>query len=327
MRPRPASRTERFPTGPNGIRVPTSREAGPPVPGSRGGRRGRSPARGRATRRGRWRGGWPPPPARGRTPLAAANTRSPSKRVCDGTTARAIPSCAAMAIRCAAACVRHAFVATTAMVVFTPGASARCLPRNVVSTAGARSGSPAPPNSLSISNGAAQNCRPPGTVTDPTGLAATRAPTEMPFPRSRDAEPSPPLRLAVVAPVPAPAVPSAKSRPAFASACRPRPRYGFSVQSLSPPFRMVEEDRAGDDRDPHRPHREAAAGRGEGVRDPRRGVEPERRSHPRGTSPSARSTNRSGREEVRLPRTRRAPHDVHRRDERLLRGQYPSSPT
>ena len=95
------------------------------------------------------------------------------------------------------------------------------------------------------SNGAAQNCRPPGTVTEPTGLAATRAPTMTPFPRSRDADPRPPLRLPVVAPAPAPAVPSAKSRPASLNARRPRPRYGFSVQSLSPPFRRSKRIAAG----------------------------------------------------------------------------------
>ena len=63
---------------------------------------------------------------------------------------------------------------------------------------------PCPPNSLSFSKGAAQNFELSPTTTEPTGLTATIAPMITPFENSRDAEPSPPFRFAVVAPVPAP---------------------------------------------------------------------------------------------------------------------------
>ena len=164
-------------------------------------------------------------------PLAAANTRSPSKGVWEGTMALANPSCAAIAMRCASLRVRFASVATMAIVVCAPGAKEVCFPRKVASRSGASSRRPACPNSSPISNGAAQNLQLPGMVTEPTGFAATSAPTVIPFPSTREAEPRPPLRLAVVAPVPAPAVPSSKSVPAFLSARRPRPPYGFPSSS------------------------------------------------------------------------------------------------
>ena len=72
-------------------------------------------------------------------------------------------------------------------------------------------GSPRPPNSLSSSNGAAQNHGPSPTVTLPTALTTASAPTVTPPLVCADAEPSPPLKLAVVAPRPAPTLPSAKS--------------------------------------------------------------------------------------------------------------------
>jgi ABC-type sulfate/molybdate transport systems ATPase subunit len=57
----------------------------------------------------------------GRAPVATLNTRSPSSGVCEGTRARAMPSCAATAMRCACALVRaSASVATMAMVVASP---------------------------------------------------------------------------------------------------------------------------------------------------------------------------------------------------------------
>jgi hypothetical protein len=48
------------------------------------------------------------------------------------------------------------------------------------------------------------------TLTLPQALTTTSAPTVCPSRVSAEAEPSPPLRLTVVAPKPAPAVPSAK---------------------------------------------------------------------------------------------------------------------
>ena len=72
-------------------------------------------------------------------------------------------------------------------------------------------GSPRPPNSLFSSNGAAQNHGPSPTVTLPTALTTASAPTVTPPSVCAEAEPSPPLKLAVVAPRPAPTLPSAKS--------------------------------------------------------------------------------------------------------------------
>ena len=52
-------------------------------------------------------------------PVASAKIVSPSDGVCDGTIARAKPSCAISATRSACAFVSRAFVATTPMVVFS----------------------------------------------------------------------------------------------------------------------------------------------------------------------------------------------------------------
>ena len=72
-------------------------------------------------------------------------------------------------------------------------------------------GSPRPPYSSSISNGAAQNHGPSPTVTLPAALTTASAATLMPPCVAADAEPRPPFKLAVVAPRPAPTLPSAKS--------------------------------------------------------------------------------------------------------------------
>ena len=79
-------------------------------------------------------------------------------------------------------------------------------------------GSPWPPNSLPTSNGAAQNHGPSPTVTLPTALTTASAATMTPPSVCAEAEPRPPLKLAVVAPRPAPTLPSAKSVPAAAAA-------------------------------------------------------------------------------------------------------------
>ncbi len=71
-------------------------------------------------------------------------------------------------------------------------------------------GRPRPPYSPSISNGAAQNHGPSPTVTLPTALTTASAATVTPPGVIADAEPSPPLKFAVVAPRPAPTLPSAK---------------------------------------------------------------------------------------------------------------------
>ena len=95
---------------------------------------------------------------------------------------------------------------------------------------------PTPPNSSSISNGAAKKCLSPGVVTAPIGFEATRAATIVPSGSASEADPSPPFIMAVSAPVPAPTLPSANASLAASKALRPNARYGLSVQSFCPPF-------------------------------------------------------------------------------------------
>ena len=61
-------------------------------------------------------------------------------------------------------------------------------------------------------------------------LTATSAPMVAPSGSTAEAEPSPPRKVAVVAPVPAPVLPIANSVAAFDSAARPSAFHGFSVQ-------------------------------------------------------------------------------------------------
>ena len=215
------------------------------------------------------------------------------------------------------ACVRLMFVATTAMVVFAPGASASCLPPKVASTAGARSAMPAPPNSSPIANGAAQNSRLPGTVTDPTGFAATSAPTMDPASEVEGRGTEPALEARGGRPRPRPP-PSRARSPA------PHPRTpagrGPGTDSPSTSCRRRSEGRRGSRRGrpgpAPRPTGEAAAGRHQCVRDPRRGVEPE--DGAAGEGERIHLLHEPVRcEEVRLPRARRAPHDVHGGHERF----------
>src|SRR6266851_6809188 len=116
-----------------------------------------------------------------------------------------------MASRLAWGFVNIASVTTTASVVFsTPVAAGPPLMR-IVSMSGANDGgTPRPPYSPLISNGAAQNHGPSPTVTLPTALTTASAATLTPSCVAADAEPSPPLKFAVVAPSPAPTLPSAK---------------------------------------------------------------------------------------------------------------------
>ena len=80
---------------------------------------------------------------------------------------------------------------------------------------------PRPPNSSPISHAPAQNSRPPGTQTLPKALTATSAPTVAPSSVTIEADPSPPISVAVIAPVPAPSDPMAKSSPAASKAAAP----------------------------------------------------------------------------------------------------------
>src|ERR1700704_2058833 len=116
-----------------------------------------------------------------------------------------------MASRLAWGFVRIASVTTTASVVFSTDVAALPPLRRIASMSGVNDdGSPRPPYSPSISNGAAQNHGPSPTVTLPTALTTARAATRTPSGVAAEAEPTPPLKFAVVGPRPAPALPSAK---------------------------------------------------------------------------------------------------------------------
>src|SRR5450432_16323 len=104
-----------------------------------------------------------------------------------------------------------ASVATTTSVVFSLSVAAAPPFSRGASISGASAGGrPRPPYSPSTSNGAAQNHGPSPTVTLPTALTTANAATRTPPDMTAEAEPTPPLKLAVVAPNPAPTVPSAK---------------------------------------------------------------------------------------------------------------------
>src|SRR5262245_40875859 len=119
-----------------------------------------------------------------------------------------------MARRRACDLVSAASVATTTRLVFWRAAP---LVRGSSAPSGRGDGKPRPPNSLFCSNGAAQNHGPPPTTMLPAALATASAATVAPS-QVADAEPTPPLRLTVVAPMPAPTLPSAKSWLAAAAA-------------------------------------------------------------------------------------------------------------
>src|ERR1700754_4683307 len=107
-----------------------------------------------------------------------------------------------------------ASVTTAAIVVFSAElATGPPFNRNASISEVKAGGIPRPPYSPPTSNGAAQNQGPSPTVTLPTALTTTIAATNAPLPVLAEAEPSPPLKFAVVAPSPAPTLPSAKSLP------------------------------------------------------------------------------------------------------------------
>src|SRR5580692_3740981 len=129
------------------------------------------------------------------------------------------PVCAITASRLACSLVSAASVTTTASVVFSTAVAAAPPLRRAVSMSGVNEGGdPRPPYSPPISNGAAQNHGPSPTVTAPTALTTASAATRTPPGVAADAEPTPPLKFAVVAPRPAPTLPSAKLVAAAAAA-------------------------------------------------------------------------------------------------------------
>src|ERR1700743_2861513 len=124
-----------------------------------------------------------------------------------------------MASRLAWGLFNLASVTTTASVVFSTAGAAGPPFSRAVSMSGVKApGSPPPPNSPEVSNGAAQNHGPSPTVTLPTALTTASAATLTPPWVAADAEPRPPLTFAVVAPRPAPTLPSAKFTDAAAAA-------------------------------------------------------------------------------------------------------------
>src|SRR3954454_20969005 len=112
-----------------------------------------------------------------------------------------------------------ASVTTIASVVFSAAFAAAAPFRRIdLISAVKEGGSPSPPYSSPISNGAAQNHGPSPTVVLPTALTTASAPTRSPVSVVADAEPNPPFKLATLAPSPAPTLPSLKSVEVVAAA-------------------------------------------------------------------------------------------------------------
>src|SRR5690349_23601399 len=124
-----------------------------------------------------------------------------------------------MASRLACGFVSAASVITTASVVLSAAVTSRPPLIRIASISGVKeTGRPRPPNSASTSKGAAQNHGPLPTVTEPTALTTASAATATPSVVIAEAEPIPPLKVAVVAPRPAPTLPSANEVDAAAAA-------------------------------------------------------------------------------------------------------------
>ena len=137
---------------------------------------------------------------------------SPSDIVWTGLIARASPSCALVARRLACAFVSFASVATTPIVVFVPGSTMRAASPSSNARRESRSALPpavrAPAMTRPVS----------GSITSPTALHATIAPTVTPCALTA-ALPMPPFiarsmpnTLPTAAPAPAPTLPSAGGR-------------------------------------------------------------------------------------------------------------------
>jgi hypothetical protein len=204
---------------------------------------------------------------------------------------------------------QRASVATTAIVVCPPGASSS---RGTPAPAAA-SGAPRPPNSPPISKGAAQN-RPVPSQTPPTAFTATSAPPSPPRPappRPSRARPSSPRPSPHVRPLPSPArtpppQPPAPRARAPDRGSRPSPSRPRSPgRTGSPPARSAPETPAAEEPPPRRAQPRHHAGRR---------IEPEGRAA-RQHQRIHRLDRVLGRQKVRLPRPRRAAHDMHRRHE------------
>ena len=152
----------------------------------------------------------------------------------------------------------------------------------------------------------------------PRALATASAATVTPLSRTTEAEPRPPLRLAVVAPVPAPTEPRAKSigrRRVGGAAEMAVGRLGAPV--LVAAVEEIEEDRRRHDRHAHIADRQAAPVRDQPGDDTGRGIEPEGRAA--GEDDRVDPLDRLlGREQVGLARPGRAAHHVDRGDRRLI---------
>ena len=145
---------------------------------------------------------------------------SPSPGVCTGEIARAYPSAAICAILLACTFVSRAFVATTPMVVFSPGRPVDW--RGAPARSSLRASARCCPSSVRVP---ATTCPVSGSMMSPTALTATIAATTSPFGSLIAADPMPafigfPPDLPTVAPAPAPTLPSSTGASEAASAAR-----------------------------------------------------------------------------------------------------------
>ena len=171
-----------------------------------------------------------------RRPVETPKTRSPSNGVCAGWIARTSPRVRRLRQPPRPRLVeRHVGRDDGDRRVRPAPAPASCA-RGVNGATRAPLG-PSPPNSSPISNAPAQNSRPPGTQTLPKALTATSAPTVAPSSVTIEADPSPPISVAVIAPVPAPSEPDARTpRPPRRTPPPPAPDRGSPSHPFSPPF-------------------------------------------------------------------------------------------
>src|SRR5262249_22635507 len=169
----------------------------------------------------------------------SAKTTSPSRTVCAGRTARAIPSCASMATRFSEPCSKGTSVATQTRVVLAPA----CGLASRLSSISARASSHWSP----CPRAPAIRRPVPGSTTSPNALPAASAAPRSPPGSSMDAPPTPPRdalatprSFPTVAPPPAPTRPVVIGPSAAASqAASPEVSSGYAPDSPTPRSKRI----------------------------------------------------------------------------------------
>ena len=172
-------------------------------------------------------------------PVATAKTRSPSNIVWAGTMARASPSCAASAMRCACVLVSVASVATMAIVVAVPGS--RALSAHRWRRTWARGHARRTPRP---SRRARPRTRAPSPwVTSPTAFTATSAPTVVAILQHQRGRPEPALQRRGQGPGARPGGAEGEIRRCRAKGRRAQGGIGRDVPALVAAVGQIEQDR------------------------------------------------------------------------------------